>query len=132
MLPSSNTASKRMPITDSTVSCYFAYIHSQVQRRLHSYYTLKLRAQEKKCNYLSSANHIWTGADCILLAWSTANVNLILPVSDCSDFPWKFREKDKTFYNCLRTSCEDKAFCKNECFSKQILSCIIRLCQQIM
>lgn len=38
---------KRMSITDSTVSWYFAHVHTHLQRRLHSYYTLKLRAQEK-------------------------------------------------------------------------------------
>lgn len=87
MLLSSNTASNK-DINSSTASCCFAHQTKWKQKlRLHksfaemtshlSYSKTQAAEYKKNYNYLGSENGILNETDCILLAWSAVNMNLV-------------------------------------------------------
>lgn len=81
-----NTASNKN-VNSSTASWYFAHqakwkrkplSHNHLQRlpHLHCKQTQAVQYKEKH-NCSGPANRIWAEADCILLDWNTANMNLV-------------------------------------------------------
>lgn len=127
MLLSSNTASNK-DINSSTASCYFAHQTKWKHKlRLHklfaemtshlSYSKTQAAEYKKKYNYPGSANGILNGTDCILLAWSAVNMNLVCLRNTATIFPGS---SDQSQY-CHQIIQKEERICGKLCLQTTLL-----------